>query len=102
DRSGITTVEFAMIATPFLGVLFAIVETALLLFSGQALDTALQDASRRIMTGEAQGAAMSAEDFRQDVCGRMPALILNCNDSLFIDVRSFTSAAPAPTKPIDS
>ncbi len=87
-----------MIAVPFIGLLFAIVETALLLFTNQALDTALQDTSRKIMTGEAQNSGMTAAQFKNAVCAI--ATFNNCSSALYVDVKSYTSTAPVPTLPI--
>ena len=40
QQDGATAVEFAMVAAPFLAMMFAIIETALVFFAGQALETA--------------------------------------------------------------
>src|SRR4051812_32412430 len=51
---GAAAVEFALVATPFLALVFAIMETALVFFAGQTLETAAADSARLIMTGQAQ------------------------------------------------
>ena len=43
-----------MVAAPFLAMVFAIIETAIVFFAGQALETAAADSARLIMTGQAQ------------------------------------------------
>lgn len=101
DERGVVAVEFAMVAVPFIGITFAIVEMSLLLFAGQALDTALQDTSRRVMTGQVQVANMTSAQFKTDLCSRMPSLI-DCTHGLYVDVRSYPDAAPAPSLPINS
>ena len=53
-EDGSTAVEFGLVAAPFFGLMFAIIETALVFFAGQTLETATADASRLIMTGQAQ------------------------------------------------
>ena len=53
-EDGAAAVEFALIATPFLALTFAIMETAGVFFAGQALETATADSARLIMTGQAQ------------------------------------------------
>src|SRR6266581_1507167 len=57
NRRGSTVVEFALVAPMFIALLFAIIETALMFFASQVLETALQDSARLIMTGQAQTAA---------------------------------------------
>ena len=41
-------VEFGLVAVPFLGLTFAILETALVFFAGQTLETAVADSARLI------------------------------------------------------
>lgn len=89
DNRG-AAVEFAFVATPFFALIFAIMETALVFFAGQVLETAVQDSARKILTGQAQGAGWSQNQFKQDVCNRVSALF-DCQNGLQIDVRKFTS-----------
>lgn len=49
--SGAAAVEFALIAIPFLGLLFAIMQIGLFFFYSSMLQTATEIASRNIMTG---------------------------------------------------
>lgn len=90
DRKGSVAVEFAMISVPFLALLFAIFETALLFFAQQALETATHDTARMIMTGEAQMSNLSAVQFKDELCARMMT-ILNCGSGVTLDVKSYSS-----------
>jgi Flp pilus assembly protein TadG len=68
DERGATAVEFAMVSVPFLGLLFAIFETAFVFFTNEGLEAATSDAARYIMTGQAAaGNYTSATDFRDKV-----------------------------------
>lgn len=99
NRSGATAVEFAVLAPVFIAVIGATLETALVFFAGQALDSAVHDSARLIRTGQAQ--EMSAQGYREAVCGRLYGLF-NCGE-LQVSVRplpSFSSFAPSqPTDP---
>lgn len=89
---GTSAVEFALIAPLFLAMLIAMAELSLMFFSGQYLETAVQDSARLIMTGQAQTAstAYTADTFKTNVvCPRL-SLLLSCN-SLSIDVQNFPS-----------
>ena len=88
NQSGATVVEFALVATPFFALMFAIIETALVFFADQALDTAVSSVSRLIRTGQAQADSMSASDFKTAICGRMVGL-LDCTSGLKVDVRKY-------------
>ncbi len=101
NERGVTSIEFAMIAGPFIGITFAIIETSLILLSGQALDSAVQEATRRILTGQTQVGGISQTQFKNEICARMTTLV-NCAGGLYIDARSYTAAAPAPQMPIVS
>ena len=50
----------AMVAAPFLALVFAILETAIVFFAGQTLETAAADSARLIMTGQAQTTGLRA------------------------------------------
>ncbi len=58
-EDGATAVEFALVATPFVALLIAILETALVFFAQQVLQTAATQSARLIMTGQAQTANMT-------------------------------------------
>lgn len=89
-NDGGTAVEFGLIAAPFLAWLFAIIETALIFFAGQSLETAVSDSSRLIMTGQAQKQGFDQEKFKEEVCNRIKALF-NCVDGIQVDVQAYTS-----------
>src|ERR1700704_1188384 len=70
-EDGATAVEFAMVATPFLALTFAIMETAFVFFAGQALETATADSSRLILTGQAQTQGYTQAQFKDAVCTKV-------------------------------
>jgi len=49
-----TTIEFGLLITPFVAGLFAILQTALVFFASQTLETAAAASARLILTGQAQ------------------------------------------------
>lgn len=104
DKEGATAVEFSMVAVPFLGLLFAIFETALLFFTIQGVEAATAEASRMIMTGQAQanGSVTAAEQFRTNyLCSPAPPAVrilpayIDCS-KVIVDVRTAASFASAP------
>ncbi len=102
DRGGATVVEFAFVAIPFLGLLFAILETAFVFLAGEALDAATQTAARTLLTGGAQQANITtADQFRTTyLCPAsgprpLPSFI-DCA-KLIIDVRTAASFTAANT-----
>lgn len=88
-REGTAAVEFALVAAPFLALLFAIIETALVFFASQTLDTAVAQSARLIMTGQAQDGGFSASQFQQAVCNYVTGLF-NCSN-IMVNVQKFSS-----------
>src|SRR5260370_4458614 len=102
EQSGAAAVEFAMVAAPFLALVFAIIETAIVFFAGQALETAAGDSARLIMTGQAQTQGYDQAKFKQAVCAQIYGLF-NCNGGLYVDVKNYPSFSSVDVaKPIDS
>jgi Flp pilus assembly protein TadG len=98
---GATVVEFGIVVFPFLALLFAIIETALVFFAGQVLETAVADSARLILTGQVQALNLNATTFKNTVCARIFGLF-NCQGGLQIDVRTYASFVNATiTKPVD-
>ncbi len=104
NRRGSVAIEFSLIAVPFFALLFAIIETAMVFFAGQVLETAVQDSSRLILTGQAQTAAtpFSAQDFKNAVCTRL-TVMFDCQNGVFVDVQSYSSFSTVKiVDPIDA
>jgi Flp pilus assembly protein TadG len=87
SRRGSAAVEFALVAPVFFALLFAIIETAIVFFAGQVLETITQNSARYIMTGQAQAAAFTATQFKTYVCNQIPALF-TCGN-VYVDVQSY-------------
>jgi Flp pilus assembly protein TadG len=103
NRGGSAAVEFALVAPVFFALLFAILETAIMFFASQVLETVTQDAARVILTGQAQSSGVSAckvsgqpapctqGSFFTYVCGQLPSLFTGgptC-PNLYVDVESY-------------
>jgi Flp pilus assembly protein TadG len=94
DRSGSTAIEFAMVIGPFLGLLFAILEVALVYFAQFAMESGNETATRVLRTGAAQNGNLSKAQFKTRVCQKLPAF-MTCDDDLTVDVRSYATFAEA-------
>ena len=101
QQDGAAAVEFGLVAAPFLALTFAIMETAIIFFSGQALETAAADSARLIMTGQAQTQGMSQSAFKNAVCAKIFGLF-DCQNGVYVDVKTFTSFADVSmNNPVD-
>jgi len=86
DETGATAVEVGLLALPFFAIVGAILETSVVFLSGQILDSAVQDASRLIRTGQVQQASISEESFKTQVCDRLYGLFSDC-EGLHVEVQ---------------
>jgi Flp pilus assembly protein TadG len=102
QQHGGAAVEFGLIAAPFLALVFAIMETAIVFFAGQALETAVADSSRLILTGQAQSQSYDAGAFKNAVCAKIYGLF-NCQSGVYVDVSTFSSfSSVTMPSPVDA
>ncbi len=101
-RDGAVALEFALIAIPFFFVIMATVQTAIVYFAQQELETVIEQSSRVILTNQAS--SLTQNQFANSVCSQIVALF-KCS-GLMVDVEtasSFTSVnTSAPTLTFDS
>jgi Flp pilus assembly protein TadG len=102
QQEGAAAVEFSLVAAPFLALTFAILETATVFFAGQTLESAVADAGRLIMTGQAQSQGLNESTFKDAVCSKIYGLF-DCQGGIYVDVKTYTSFASVDTSsPIDA
>ena len=110
DEDGVVAVEFAIVAVPFMMLLFGIIELAVIFFMGSSLQSATFEASRLIRTG--QFTSGDEAQFKTEVCTNMKggntAAIAACESNLEVtvlllsDFSSSTSFGGGATVPTDS
>jgi Flp pilus assembly protein TadG len=89
DGHGSTALEFALIGPAFIAMLVAILQMGAIFFTQQVLQTATTQASRLIMTGQAQTNNISQATFLQDVCTDAGTLFTCAN--MYVNVQTFSS-----------
>ena len=102
NEQGFTAVEFGMVATPFLMFLFGIINVGLMYFTTFTIENATESAARAIRTGQIKtmgvgGVLANKEEFKKQVCDRVPGFV-DCTNKLRIDVQVVADGA-APTPP---
>lgn len=106
DARGVTAVEFGIVCAPFLALLGAIVQIALMAWAQENLDFTFQQAARGLFTGKFQLSNAQSSDaatlltaLRKTMCGSgssNPSTVYSC-PGVKLDVRlgtNFASAAP--------
>lgn len=102
NRKGSAAVEFALIAPLFFAMLFAILETALVFFAGQTLETGVHDTARLVLTGQAKLSNLTQAQFRDEVCNRVTSMF-TCSQ-VYVEVQKQTNFAGVDlsVKPVDA
>jgi len=95
NENGAIAVEYALVAAPFLALLVGIIQTFLVFFAGQQLESVVNKTSRLILTGQAQDQNMSQSTFAQKLCANV-VVLFNCN-GFMIDIQTYNSVSSADT-----
>jgi Flp pilus assembly protein TadG len=93
SQDGTSAVEFGLIGLPFLAIIFATLQTAILLMAQEELETAVEKTGRLVLTGQAP---TTLALFTTDVCKDLTALF-NCSN-LMVNMQTadtFSDASPA-------
>ncbi len=102
DNEGATAIEFAMVAGPFLMLLFGIIGVGLFFFTTFSLENSVETAARQLRTGALQqsGSSDPASDFKTAVCSSLPGFI-TCSE-VTTNVLSFSNYAAITANSIPS
>ncbi|MBV9983805.1 TadE/TadG family type IV pilus assembly protein [Bradyrhizobium sp.] len=95
DSKGATAVEFALVAAPFLALIVALIQTFLVFFAQELLESVVQKSSRLILTGQVQSQQMKQDDFKKAVCNQI-VILFTC-DGLMVDVQVANTWSSANT-----
>lgn len=100
DQSGVTAIEFAMVATPFFMFLFGTIAVGLYFFITFSLENAVEQAARLIRTGQAQTSnpPMTTSQFKAKVCEKAPGFV-DCTGKLRVNVVTATNFSGLTTPP---
>lgn len=93
DRRGATTVEFSLVAVPFVVLVLGILELGLVFLSSGLLDTATAEAARESsMAGNAPTEMAMAEQ----ICAAMPTFGRNCGTALEVSLGALNAGSGQP------
>jgi len=93
-QRGAIAVEFALIALPFLILLFGVIELGMVLMASTTLDTAMEFSTRNIRTGVFQtSGTVSNNAFKTMVCNNMSWLKSDCASKLTVESETFNDFA---------
>ncbi|MBV6632107.1 MAG: pilus assembly protein [Alphaproteobacteria bacterium] len=96
-EDGSTTIEFAVVVIPFLMVTLGTIEITLMFFTANAIEGAMDQATRMVRTGQLQDAADPAQAFRNALCDH--TITVPCDDIRFEMVAGDTVAEVSAIEP---
>lgn len=86
-------VEFALVALPFLLLLYSLIELGLVFIIDAVAENAVVDATRLIRTGQAYEQGFDAAKFKTAFCDNMSVFKADCDARTTVDVRVVSSFA---------
>jgi len=101
NERGVTAIEFGFLATPFFMLFMAIIETSLMFFASELLESSVDEISRKVRTGqyaEKYPSGMSEADFKSEVCGEI-AFLFDCT-KLAVDLQAVNDIDSLQDKPV--
>lgn len=101
DTAGATSIEFAMLAAPFLLLVLGLFEVGVQYFTSTSFESAVQRSSRLIRTGQAQAVSMNLDNLRTIVCDDIFDLF-DCKKNTAFQVSVLSSMTSVPIDvPVD-
>jgi Flp pilus assembly protein TadG len=100
NERAVTAIEFSLIALPLFALIFAALQTAVVLMAEEELQTAVEESARLVLTGQVtsstgQPTTMTAAQFQTKVCSYLVALF-NCSN-LMVNMQTTDSFTDAST-----
>lgn len=93
DDRAAAALEFGLVVLPFMALMTASLQTSVVAFVQQNLESAVETTSRQVLTGKSQKAATSQTAFKALACSNLPAF-MTCSN-LFVSVVSYSSYGSA-------
>ena len=88
-QTGAAAAEFAMIALPFLALVFSIFELGFMFLVSTTMESSAQTQARTLRTGQFQSASGTAASYKSAICDNLGWLTADCYANLYVDVRVF-------------
>jgi Flp pilus assembly protein TadG len=88
-QGGAAAIEFALVVAPFIALIAALLQVGLIYFAQEALESAVEETARLVLTGQAQSAGLTQSQFAAKLCDNSPGLF-TCS-GFMIDLRTASS-----------
>lgn len=90
NRRGTTVIEFALLAIPFLLLVFAILESCITFAGQQMLANATDDVARQLRTGQVKAADLTKDKLHDLLCAKLQIMVGKDCPGLYFDLKSYS------------
>lgn len=98
ERRGAVAIEFGIMALPFIGLIFAILETSLSFSTQQLIANAADRISRDVRTGRLRAANLNGSGLHDMVCAQIALMAPDGCPDLEVDIQNYASFAAVPKR----
>jgi len=95
NRRGATAIEFAMLAFPFIALVFAILESCISFAGQQVMANITDDIARQLRTGQIRPADIDQTKLKKLICDQLEIMVAKDCPGLEVDLRQFATFADA-------
>ena len=98
ERKGSVAIEFAIMATPFIALIFAILESCLSFATQQLIANSVDRVSRDVRTGRLKAANLSGLQLHTLICSNIELMAPNGCPDLIVDLNNYANFAAVPKR----
>jgi Flp pilus assembly protein TadG len=97
-RNGSVSIEFAIMATPFLALMFAIVESGIGIGTQQLISSAVDQVAREVRTGRIDKTGLTGKQLHDKICAKISLMAPEGCPDLIVDLNNYQSFVHVPRK----
>ncbi|WP_018688864.1 TadE/TadG family type IV pilus assembly protein [Ahrensia kielensis] len=97
NNDGATAIEFGILAIPFILIVFAVLETSLSFTAQQVMANSVDQAARKVRTGQIDPKTTNKDQFRAMICHDLELLVSSGCPELEFDLKSYKKFSDVPT-----
>ena len=98
ERKGSVAIEFAIMATPFIALIFAILESCLSFATQQLIANSVDRVSRDVRTGRLKIANLSGQQLHTLICNNISLMAPDGCPDLIVDLNNYANFAAVPKR----
>lgn len=101
DESGVSAIEFGILAPIFLSLFFGIFEIGYMFTKMSMMDFAMQKAAKQVYIGKASNGSVTHADLEQTICDNMFFSGENCTSNLNLELIEITDMSDVPSSTVE-